>query len=121
MESLDISRGSLPIEICPSNSTPNSSSPSFTYPPLVQFDLPFFKAQVESFCNKIYVPIPSISSNPLKDIEQLLSPSKSPKSSSFKIKPALLIGEVSLFERLNEAQKWILTRKSTSGMYLHGL
>lgn len=63
---------------------------------LVAFDLSFFKGQLKRFYDQISYPIPLISSNPLENLEQLLSPSKISSPSSFRINHVPTESEVSL-------------------------
>lgn len=77
-------------------------SPPLNDLPLVAFDLKnafdfsFFKSQLKRFCDQISDPIPLISFNPLENLEQLLSPSKSSNFPSFRINHIPTEGEVSL-------------------------
>ncbi|KAG5544214.1 hypothetical protein RHGRI_016835 [Rhododendron griersonianum] len=65
---------------------------------LVAFDLLFFKSQLKKFCDRISDPIPLVSSNPLENLEQLLSPSKLSNSPSFRINHVPTDEEVSLLK-----------------------
>ncbi|KAE9454988.1 hypothetical protein C3L33_13110, partial [Rhododendron williamsianum] len=94
LEAVGGSQTILPLEPC-SSMSPCEPPASLNDLPTMAFDFSLFKGQLENFCNQLSDPIPLISSNPLENLEQLLSPSKLSNSPSFRINHVPTEDEVS--------------------------